>query len=100
MEGFAVLANMLIIGGVGGFFIGYVLKKVVKILLMGLGVLVFVLAALALIGTIDVNYDGLIVGVSSLFNPQQLSMILQALTNYLPAVAGFAIGFLLAIAKQ
>ena len=100
VEGFAVLANMLIIGGVGGYFVGYLLKRIVKVLLIGFGILVFLLASLGLIGTINVNYEGLATGVMNLLNPQQLSMIVQAVTNYLPLIASFAIGFLLGFGKQ
>lgn len=100
IEGFAVLANMLIIGGLGGYFIGYILKRTVKLLLIGLGVIVFFVASLAIVGTIDVDYEGIVFGIGSLFNPQQLSMILQALASYLPLVAGFAVGFLLGIGKE
>jgi len=100
IEGFAVLANMLIIGGVGGYFIGYLLKRIVKILLVGLGIIAFLLASLALVGTINVNYEGLAIGITNLFNPQQLSMIIQAFASYLPMITGFAVGFLLGIGRQ
>jgi len=100
IEGFAVLANMLIIGGIGGYFIGYLLRRIVKALLIGLGVLVFLLASLALVGSINVNYDGITAGIANLFNPQQLSMILQAISSYLPMISGFALGFLLGIGKK
>jgi len=100
VEGFAILANMLIIGGVGGYFIGYILKRIVKVLLLGLGIIVFLLASLGLVGTINVNYEGLVAGITNLFNLRQLSVILQAATSYLPLLASFAIGFLLGIVKH
>jgi len=92
---------MLIIGGAGGYFIGYALKRTVKILLIVLGILAFSLASLAFIGTINVNYDGLVVGITNLINPQQLSMIvLQALTGYLPLIASFAVGLIFGIGRE
>jgi uncharacterized membrane protein (Fun14 family) len=100
IEGFAVLANMLIIGGVGGYFIGYLLKRVVKVLLIGLGIVVFLLASLTFFGTINVNYDGIVTEVGNLFNPQQLSVMFQAASSYLPMITGFALGFLLALGKR
>lgn len=100
IEGFAVLANMLIIGGVGGYFIGYLLRRIVKVLLIGLGILVFLLASLAFMGSINVNYDGIAAGIGNLFNPQQLLMILQAISSYLPMITGFALGFLLGLGKK
>jgi len=100
IESLAILANMLIIGGVGGYFMGYLLKRTAKILLIGFGILVFSLASLAFIGTINVDYEGLATGVTNLFNPQQLSMILQTMAGYLPLIAGFAVGLLLGIGRR
>jgi uncharacterized membrane protein (Fun14 family) len=100
IESFAVLANMLIIGGVGGYFIGYILRRIVKVLLIGLGIIVFLLASLTFFGTINVNYDGIVTEVANLFNPQQLSVMLQAVSSYLPMITGFALGFLLALGKR
>lgn len=100
IEGFAILANMLIIGGVGGYFMGYLLKRIVKVLLIGLGILVFAVASLAFIGTINVNYEGMVTGIANLLNAQQVSMLLQAVVGNLPLLAGFAVGFLLGIGKK
>ena len=100
IEGFAVLANMLIIGGVGGYFTGYILKRLVKILLIGLGILVLLLASLAFLGTINVNYEGLFTGIANLISPQQVSMIVQAITSNIPLLASFVVGFVLGIGKQ
>jgi len=100
IEGFAVLANMLIIGGVGGYFAGYVLKRIVKVLLVGLGILVFLLASLAVLGTISVNYGGLFAGFANMIDPQQVSMIVQVIASNIPILASFAVGFLLGIGKK
>jgi len=100
IEGFAFWANMLIIGGVSGYFIGYLLKKIVKMLLVLFGITVFLLASLAFVGTINVNYEEIGAGVTNLINPQQASMILQVFTGYLPLLSSFVIGFLLGIGKK
>lgn len=100
IEGFAVLANLLIMGGVGGYFIGYILKKTIKVLVIGIGAMIFLLSSLTVIGTINVNYDGITAGITNLFNPQQLSMMFQAAANYLPLIAGFAVGLILGIGKK
>ena len=100
IEGFAVLANMLIIGGVGGYFFGYLLRKIVKMLLIWFGVTVFLLASLAFVGTINVKYEDIAAGVANFINPQQASMILQVFTGYLPLLSSFVIGFLLGIGKK
>ena len=91
---------MVIIGGVGGYFAGYVLKRIVKVLLIGFGILIFVLASLAIIGTINVNYEGIGVGIMNFFNSQSASMILQAIASNLPLLASFVVGFVLGIGKQ
>lgn len=100
IEGFAVLANMLIIGGVGGYFTGYILKRIVKVLLVGLGILVFLLASLAFLGTISVNYGGLSAGLANLIDPQQVSMIVQVIASNIPLIASFVVGLLLGIGKK
>lgn len=100
VEGLAVLANMLIIGGVGGYFAGWFLKKTIKLLLIGSAIVVFVLAALAYLGTINVNYDGLLAGLTNLFSPSQLPAVLQALASFLPLIASFVIGFLLGFVRK
>lgn len=100
IEGIAVVANMLIIGGVGGYFIGYLLKRIAKILLIGLGIIAFLLASLTVLGTINVNYEGLANGIGNLFDAQQISMILEAFASYLPILAGFSVGFLLGIGRR
>lgn len=91
---------MLIIGGVGGYFFGYVVRKIVKMLLIVLGILVFLLASLAFMGSINVDYEGIVNGLANVFNPQQFSMIMQAVTDYLPMIAGFGLGFILAMGKS
>jgi len=55
------------IGGIGGFLIGYSIRKVSKIALI-LGIFVFSLIFLAYTNVIGVNYGGLIDGVSKFIN--------------------------------
>jgi len=100
IEGFVVLANMLIIGGVGGYFIGYLLKRIFKVLLIGFGILIFFVASLAFVGTINVNYEGFVDGITKLLGSQQVSIILQTMASNLPLIASFAVGFILGIGKQ
>jgi uncharacterized membrane protein (Fun14 family) len=47
------------LGGFGGFFVGYILKKVIKIAIV-IGVFIFVLVYFAYRDVIGVNYDKLI----------------------------------------
>ena len=58
-----LIVYQLGIGGFGGFFVGYILKKLIKIAVI-IGVFVFVLVYFAYRDVIDVDYDRLIESVS------------------------------------
>ena len=66
-EAFAPILFQLGIGGIGGFFIGYAIRKVVKIGLI-LGIVVFSLIFLAYTNVIGVDYSGLADAVSKSIN--------------------------------
>lgn len=61
------LAFQLGVGGVGGFIIGYALKKLSKLVLFLTGVFVLALIYLSTRGIININYDALWNALSSLF---------------------------------
>lgn len=66
-EAFAPILFQLSIGAIGGFFIGYAVRKVVKIALI-LGIFVFSLIFLAYTNVIGVDYGGLADAVSKFIN--------------------------------
>ena len=66
-EAFAPILFQLGIGGIGGFFVGYAIRKVVKIALI-LGIVIFSLIFLAYTNVIGVDYGGLADGVSKFIN--------------------------------
>jgi len=66
-EAFAPILFQLGIGGIGGFFVGYAVRKVVKIALI-LGIVIFSLIFLAYTNVIGVDYSGLADGVSKFIN--------------------------------
>ncbi len=86
------IAYQLGIGGFGGFFVGYIVKKVVKIAII-LGVCVFALIYFAYGGVIDVNYGKLIESVSE-YSGSAWEFLTPLLSN-LPFLGSFVLGLVL-----
>jgi len=86
------IAYQLGIGGFGGFFVGYVLKKVIKIAIL-LGVFVFALIYFAYSDVINVNYGKLIESVSEYLGSAW--GLLTPLLSNLPFVGCFLLGLAL-----
>ena len=86
------------IGGIGGFIVGYALKKIAKILVVLLGLGFLILQYLAYQGIININYSALtdwakgLVGQASGFQG-----VLVALIAHIPFGATFAVGFALGL---
>ena len=81
-EAFAPILFQLGIGGIGGFLIGYSVRKVTKIALI-LGIFVLSLIFLAYTNVIGVDYGGLIDGVAKFINAVNpaLGLLAPLLTN-------------------
>jgi len=82
-------------GGIGGFFIGYTIRKAIKIALI-LGIVVFSLLFLVYAKVIGINYGELVNAVSSFFetvNP--LLGSLAPLLVHLPLIGGLIVGLIL-----
>jgi len=88
------IAFQLGIGGFGGFLVGYVLKKVVKIALI-LGAFVLVIIYLAYRNVIDVNYDDLLKSISG-YAGSAWEFLTPLLSN-LPFVGSFILGLVLGL---
>lgn len=90
---------LLGIGGIGGFFVGYGIRKITKILAITLGV--FLLAAISLdyIGVFNINYDGIVELISKLFDPTQAVEVLMPLIANLPLVVSFTAGFAIGLKR-
>ena len=99
-ESFAPVLFQIVIGGIGGFLIGYVIKKVLKIALLLLAI-VFSLMFLAYTNVIDVDYDELS-GMAATFvtaiDPA-LNFITPLLAN-IPFIVCLIIGFFLGIRRD
>ncbi len=88
------------VGGIGGFLVGYTVKKVAKILAVLLGLAVLGALYLTYIGVINVNYDKLASAVSGIL-PQlgKAGDLLVNLTASLPFAGAFIVGLVLGLKK-
>ncbi len=84
------------LGGVGGFVVGFALKKIAKIFLVLIGILVAVLLYLGASGIININFDALWNAVGGwLGGAGTTASWLIGLVAFLPFVGSFALGFFL-----
>lgn len=99
-EAFVPILFQLCIGGIGGFFIGYAIRKAVKIALI-LGIVIFFLMFLLYTNVIDIDYGGLIEMVSNFVNAinPALGLLTPLLTN-LPFVGSLIIGLFVGFKKK
>lgn len=87
------------LGGIGGFVIGYTLKKISKFLLILMGVLLIFLLYLGTRGVININYVKLEEAVMDLIGGagQAASWLIGTTISLIPFagsfLAGFAVGF-------
>lgn len=84
------------IGGIGGFVVGYALKKISKLILILIGLFIAVLIYLGIKGVISVNYEALFTFISNLFGlaGNAISWFVHTIA-LLPFAASFIVGFLL-----
>jgi uncharacterized membrane protein (Fun14 family) len=85
------------IGGFGGFFIGFVTKKIIKILMVLVGLYVFSLYYLMYTEVIKIDTTKLLATSSNIVT-QIINFSVSTLA-YLPISGSFAIGFTLGIIK-
>ncbi|MEM2911956.1 MAG: FUN14 domain-containing protein [Candidatus Bathyarchaeia archaeon] len=86
------------VGGVGGFIVGYALKKISKLILVLIGVFIIALIYLGTKGIISINYEALLTAIGDLLGvTSAASSWLVHTIALLPFagsfVAGFVIGF-------
>jgi len=92
------LAFQLGIGGIGGFIVGFAIKKLSKLILILIGLFIALLIYLGAQGVIDINYGALWDAVSGLVSwaGSALSWLIGVL-SLLPFAASFVAGFLLGL---
>jgi len=84
------------IGGVGGFIVGYVVKKISKLIVILIGIFIIALLYLGTTGVISINYDKLWSAMADWLGVAgQATEWLVGLISLLPFIGSFAIGFLL-----
>jgi uncharacterized membrane protein (Fun14 family) len=88
------IAYQLGLGGFGGFLVGYILKKVIKIAIV-IGAVVLVLVYFAYRDVIGVNYNELIGSVSGYVGSAW--EFLTPLLSNLPFIGSFILGLMLGL---
>jgi len=88
------------IGGVGGFVVGYALKKLAKLVVLILGMGFVLLEYLAYLGIISINFTALQNWAEGLIAPAGAlgGFLVQFLAN-LPFGASFGLGFYVGLKK-
>jgi uncharacterized membrane protein (Fun14 family) len=84
------------LGGIGGFIVGYAIKKISKLIVVLIGIFVVALLYLGTRGIISINYDELWDALASLlgFLGQAASWLI-GLISLLPFMGSFLAGFVL-----
>jgi uncharacterized membrane protein (Fun14 family) len=95
-EFFPSLVYQLGIGGVGGFVVGFTVKKISKLIIFLIGLLIIVLLYLGTQGIISINYEALWKALADSFSfAGQAAGWLIALVSLIPFMGSFIVGFLL-----
>ena len=94
-ESLAPIVFQLVLGGVGGFLIGYALRKVLKIAVI-VGVVVFLLILMASANIIDVDYSGLSETTTNVLNAINPALsLITPLLAHVPFIASLVFGLFL-----
>jgi uncharacterized membrane protein (Fun14 family) len=92
------LVFQLGVGGVGGFVVGYALKKLSKLILILIGLFILALIYLSTQGVININYGSLWSALSGLIGlGSSVFSWLIGVISLLPFAASFIGGFLLGL---
>ena len=86
----------LAIGGIGGFFLGYIIKKVTRLALI-VGVLIFAILFLTYDNLIRIEYDQLSRRVQSIVTPAW--GFLSPLLSNVPFVSSLIVGVIIGLKK-
>ena len=84
------------VGGIGGFIVGYAIKKISKLIVVLMGLFIIFLLYLGTSGIIIINYQQLWNALTSLLGPaSQAAAWLVGFISLLPFMGSFLTGFLL-----
>jgi uncharacterized membrane protein (Fun14 family) len=97
-EIFSPIVFQLGLGAVGGFVVGFALKKLAKLFIVLIGIFVIVLLYLGTSGVISINYNALWSTIAGwLGGAAQAAGWLVGLISLLPFIGSFLVGFLLGL---
>jgi uncharacterized membrane protein (Fun14 family) len=86
------------LGAVGGFIVGFALKKIAKLFIIALGIFIVILLYLGINGVISINYNALWNAVGGwLGTAGQAGSWLVGLISLIPFLGSFLVGFLLGL---
>jgi len=92
----SALVYQLGIGGIGGFFAGYALKKLLKIVAVIIGLFILALIYLAYSDIITINFGELKNAVSGALGlTGEAAAVIAPIIALLPSLGAFGIGFFL-----
>jgi uncharacterized membrane protein (Fun14 family) len=84
------------LGGIGGFILGFALKKIAKLFIVLIGIFIVALLYLGLNGIISINYDSLWTTIANgLGGAGQAASWLVGVISLLPFVGSFVLGFVI-----
>lgn len=99
-ESLTSIIFQVIIGGVGGFLIGYTIRKLFKIALI-IGVAVFALILLAYTNIINVDYNGLSDVASNIINAINPALdVFTPLLAHTPFIASLIFGLIIGFKRE
>jgi len=88
------------LGGIGGFLVGYAVKKIIKILAVLIGAFIVFILYLGYIGVLNVNYDKLTDFVEKAMPYlEKAPGFLLPMISSLPFAGSFLLGFALGLKK-
>jgi len=100
VESLAPIVFQLVLGGVGGFLIGYAIRKVIKIAII-VAVVVFSLILLASANVINVDYSGLSETTTNVLNAVNPALnMITPLLAHVPFIASLIFGFFLGFKRN
>ena len=94
---FTPLIMQLGLGGIGGFFVGYLLKKVLKFAVI-IGVFAFILVYFVYESSIQINYSQLITKIQDYAIP--MWTMVSPVISQIPAIGSLAVGIVLGFTKS
>jgi uncharacterized membrane protein (Fun14 family) len=90
------LAYQLGLGGIGGFIVGFALKKITKLFIVIIGLFVLALLYLSTNGVININYNALWSTIANALGlAGQATSWIVSIISIIPFIGSFAFGFLI-----